>query len=323
MKTSRVKRILDWRGSASFGVVLVVSLMLSWWSLYTLAVEFYGLPKWLAAGVSIAFDGAALFVADLASKYARSEDSGLATKLATYVFVVASVYLNIEHAILLGFGTPGIVLLGSPPVASAILFELYLRFVHRNEMRSQGLVAKRMPVFGKLAWIMFPGQTLKGFRNVIFYRLNETVTEVTGESLSRKKDKQKKELSPKVTVKGDSPVTDKINVTKMSDTVIEDSDIQVTKSSDTVVTNVPEVTVKSDTVTKPVTKVSPVLMNSDKVTDDMNSDMSVSLLVKKLWAKGVTDRVTIRKTIEDIKGTTVPANTINKAVSRLDSVPGK
>ncbi|QMP84163.1 DUF2637 domain-containing protein [Streptomyces phage Coruscant] len=290
MKTPNVKRLLDWRGAASFGVVLVVALALSWWSLYSLAVTFYDVPQILAIGVSAAFDGAALFVADLASKYARTEDSGLATKLATYLFVGASVYLNVEHAILLNYGIPGMVLFGAPPVIAGILFELYLRFIHRTEMRANGLVPKRMPVFGKLSWMMFPGKTLKGFRSVIFFRLNETVTKATGQGLSPKK-----------------------SVTKSVTKTVPTEDIQGTKPSDTVVTkkvtSVPEdkkVTVKSDTV-----------------TSDINKDMSVSLLVKKLWAQGVTDRVTIRKTIEDLKGTTVPTNTINKAVSRLDTVPGK
>jgi hypothetical protein len=290
MKTPNVKRLLDWRGAASFGVVLVVALALSWWSLYSLAVTFYDVPQILAIGVSAAFDGAALFVADLASKYARTEDSGLATKLATYLFVGASVYLNVEHAILLNYGIPGMVLFGAPPVIAGILFELYLRFIHRTEMRANGLVPKRMPVFGKLSWMMFPGKTLKGFRSVIFFRLNETVTKATGQGLSPKK-----------------------SVTKSVTKSVPTEDIQGTKPSDTV-------------VTKKVTSVpddKKVTVKSDKVTSDISSDMSVSLLVKKLWAQGVTDRVTIRKTIEDIKGTSVPANTINKAVSRLDTVPGK
>lgn len=290
MKTPNIKRLLDWRGAASFGVVLIVALALSWWSLYSLAVTFYDVPQILAIGVSAAFDGAALFVADLASKYARTEDSGLATKLATYLFVGASVYLNVEHAILLNYGIPGMVLFGAPPVIAGILFELYLRFIHRTEMRSNGLVPKRMPVFGKLSWMMFPLKTLKGFRSVIFFRLNETVTKATGQGLSPKK-----------------------SVTNSVAKTVPTEDIQGTKSSDTV-------------VTKKVTNVTEdkrVTVKSDKVTSDISSDMSVSLLVKKLWAQGVTDRVTIRKTIEDIKGVTVPMNTIHKAVSRVDNAPGE
>lgn len=283
MKTPNIKRLLDWRGAASFGVVLIVALALSWWSLYSLAVTFYDVPQILAIGVSAAFDGAALFVADLASKYARTEDSGLATKLATYLFVGASVYLNVEHAILLNYGIPGMVLFGAPPVIAGILFELYLRFIHRTEMRSNGLVPKRMPVFGKLSWMMFPGKTLKGFRSVIFYRLNETVTNATGQN-----------VSPKNVTK---PVTKNVPVDKKSDKKVTEE-----------VTSVP---VSHDKVTEDVLPVT-------NVTSDMTSDMSVSLLVKKLLAQGVTDRVTIRKRIEDIKGPGIPANTIYKAVSRLD-----
>lgn len=284
MNKPNIKKILDWRGSVSFGVVLIVALALSWWSLYSLAVTFYGVPQILAIGVSAAFDGAALFVADLASKYARTEDSGLATKLATYLFVGASVYLNVEHAMLLSYGIPGMVLFGAPPVIAGILFELYLRFVHRSEMRANGLVPKRMPVFGKISWLIFPGKTFRGFKDVVFFRLNEVVTSVTGQPVT--KDKPKKDKSDKTfsVTSPDVPVTDKVT-----------KPVPVTK----------------DNVTLPRTK---------SVT--MTSDKSVSALVRDLWTQGVTDRTELHKRICDIKGTDVPVNTVNKAVSRLDNVPG-
>jgi hypothetical protein len=284
MNKPNVKKILDWRGSISFGIVLIVALALSWWSLYSLAVTFYGVPQILAIGVSAAFDGAALFVADLASKYARTEDSGLATKLATYLFVGASVYLNVEHAMLLSYGVPGMVLFGAPPVIAGILFELYLRFVHRSEMRANGLVPKRMPVFGKISWLIFPGKTFRGFKDVVFFRLNEVVTSVTGQPVT--KDKPKKDKSDKTfsVTSPDVPVTDKVT-----------KPVPVTKDK---VTNVG---------TKSVT---------------MTSDKSVSALVRDLWTQGVTDRTELHKRICDIKGTDVPVNTVNKAVSRLDNVPG-
>ncbi|QGH76343.1 hypothetical protein SEA_DAUBENSKI_33 [Streptomyces phage Daubenski] len=284
MNKPNFKRVLDWRGSISFGVVLIVALALSWWSLYSLAVTFYGVPQILAIGVSAAFDGAALFVADLASKYARTEDSGLATKLATYLFVGASVYLNVEHAMLLSYGIPGMVLFGAPPVIAGILFELYLRFVHRSEMRANGLVPKRMPVFGKISWLIFPGKTFGGFKDVVFFRLNEAVTNVTGQPLDRKKTKDKSDKTSDRTFKVTTP------------------DVPVT---DKTVTNVP--------VTRTKTVTNPSVTSKDK---------SVSALVRELWDKGVTDRKELHKQICDIKGTDVPLNTVNKAVSRLDNVPG-
>ena len=288
MNKPNIKRILDWRGSVSFGIVLIVALALSWWSLYSLAVTFYGVPQILAIGVSAAFDGAALFVADLASKYARTEDSGLATKLATYLFVGASVYLNVEHAMLLSYGIPGMVLFGAPPVIAGILFELYLRFIHRSEMRAMGLVPKRMPVFGKISWLIFPGKTFGGFKDVVFFRLNEAVKNVTGQEVTRdKRRRTKKDKSSDKTfsvTSPDVPVTDKV------------------------------------TESVPVTKDKVTSVRTKSVT--MTSDKSVSALVRDLWTQGVTDRTELHKRICKIKGTDVPANTVNKAVSRLDNVPG-
>ncbi|AXH66781.1 hypothetical protein SEA_STARPLATINUM_32 [Streptomyces phage StarPlatinum] len=292
MKKPDFQRLMDWRGAVSFGSVLIVALALSWWSLYSMAVEFYGVPKELAFGVSIAFDGAALFVADLASKYARTEDSGLAPKLATYAFVGTSVYLNVEHAALLNYGTPGKVLFGAPPVIAGVLFELYLRFVHRSEMRANGLVAKRMPVFGKVSWMIFPGKTFKGFKNVVFFRLNEVVTNVTGESLSRKRDK---------------PVTPK----KMSQNKRD-------KTDDKIVTK--PVMTKGDTAVKEEVSVTPIVTKMTEiprrdVTDDKQK--SVSRLVKELWDDGTRDKAELRKIISDIKGRDIPANTITVALSRM------
>ena len=279
MNKPNIKSILDWRGSLSFGAVLIVALALSWWSLYSLAVTFYGVPQILAVGVSIAFDGAALFVADLASKYARTEDSGLATKLATYLFVGASVYLNVEHAMLLSYGVPGMVLFGAPPVIAGILFELYLRFVHRSEMRANGLVPKRMPVFGKISWLIFPNKTFRGFKDVVFFRLNETVMNVTGQPLERRTKKDKQDKTEFVVTTPDVPVQDKPRTT-------ED---------------------KTESVPG---------------QQDIRKDMSVAKLVRELWSQGITSRTELHKEICRIKETNVPVNTVNRAVARLDSVPG-
>jgi hypothetical protein len=287
------KKILDWRGSVSFAVVLIVALALSWWSLYSLAVTFYGVPQILAIGVSAAFDGAALFVADLASKYARTEDSGLATKLATYLFVGASVYLNVEHAMLLSYGVPGMVLFGAPPVIAGILFELYLRFIHRSEMRSMGLVPKRMPVFGKISWLIFPGKTFGGFKDVVFFRLNEVVTGVTGEPVQRTKRRDKSR-----------DTQDKTN--DMSQDMSPEVTFSVTTPDIPVTDPVPE-----DKTVSPVSG-----------TSDINKDKSVSALVRALWASGITDRTELHKQICVIKEQDIPVNTVNKAVSRLDNVPG-
>jgi hypothetical protein len=281
------------RSWAPFAIVLVVALAISWWSLFSLAIDFYHIPKILAAGISIAFDGAALFVADLSAKYARSEDSAFGPRMATYAFVAASVYLNVMHASLLFYGIPGMVLFGAPPIIAGILFELYLKYIHRMELRQRGRVAKSMPIFGKLSWMVFPWKTTKGFKKVVLFRLNEVVTSVTEQG----HDVPEVSLT-RVTV---SPIED------MSDKAI------VPKAVTMSLEPVPVVTDKRTIAGQSL----------DKDVPELHSGMSVASLVSLLWRQGVTDRTELQRTISDMKGTTVPRNTINKAVARLDNVPGQ
>ncbi|MFF7555527.1 DUF2637 domain-containing protein [Streptomyces olivaceus] len=167
-------KTLSKTSKTAFGLVLLVALALSWWSLSTLAIS-YGVPEYLAWGISLAFDGAALVTADLASKYARSPDSGAGPRLMTYALIAVSVFLNVSHAQMLGYGLAGQVLFGAPPVIAGVLFELGLKWEHRQSLRERGRVAEAMPVFGKLSWLMFPRKTLKAFRLVLVSRLEETV----------------------------------------------------------------------------------------------------------------------------------------------------
>jgi hypothetical protein len=197
---------------------------------------------------------------------------------------------------LLSYGVPGMVLFGAPPVIAGILFELYLRFIHRSEMRAMGLVPKRMPVFGKISWLIFPGKTFGGFKDVVFFRLNEVVTGVTGEPVQRTKRRDKRTKSRDIQ---DKP-------SDMSQDMSPEVSFSVTTPDIPVTDNVPE-----DKTVSPLSG-----------TSDISSDKSVSALVRALWATGITDRTELHKKICDIKGTTVPVNTVNKAVSRLDNVPG-
>ncbi|MEU3599874.1 DUF2637 domain-containing protein [Streptomyces sp. NPDC006798] len=171
-------KIAQWTG---FGLVLIVALAVSWYSMATMAMDFFELPKWLAYAVSVAFDGAAIYVAVLSSEYSKTEDSGLTARLATLGFVAVSAWLNYQHAVLMGLGLAGQVFFLAPPVVAGILFELMLRFENRKELRKRGRVAKSMPVYGKAAWLRYPMDTFKGMSSVIKHRLEDvTKTETAG-----------------------------------------------------------------------------------------------------------------------------------------------
>ncbi|MDH6449431.1 MULTISPECIES: DUF2637 domain-containing protein [unclassified Streptomyces] len=278
----------------AFGLVLLVALALSWWSLYTLAVESFGVPKLLAAGISVAFDGAALVCADLASKYARSPDSGLATRLATYGLIGTSAFLNVSHAQMLGFGTAGQVLFGAPPVIAGVLFELGLKWEHRQSLRERGRVAEAMPVFGKLSWLMFPRKTLKGHRLVLLSRLEDTVrrsvpTQELGEDRHQDRPSEPETATEAGQDTRDRTGTESVAAENRSETSEIGPAASETPSAKTLETQFPEV----------------------------SSDMSIAKLVALFHDQGVTDREALREKVSAVKGTEIPKGTINKSLSRM------
>lgn len=146
---NRVERIL-------FGLVVAVALAMSWYSVYDLGTEVFGIPPLLAGAISLSFDGGALWLGMVAAKYAVSEDSGFGVKLGTYAFIGTSVFLNVAHASILGYGLTGQVMFGSAPVMAGILLEVFLKFQSRQALRQAGRTLDHMPKAGKLAWMRYP-----------------------------------------------------------------------------------------------------------------------------------------------------------------------
>lgn len=142
-------------------VVVGAALAVSWWSLYSLAHSRFGMPFVLAAVVSTVFDGGALVLADLTQRYARTTDSGAAPRLLMLALIATSVWLNYQHAVMLGYSRPGEVLFSAPPAVAGLLFEVEQRYLHREALRAYGRVAPALPAFGRWAWLMHPIRTIR------------------------------------------------------------------------------------------------------------------------------------------------------------------
>jgi len=136
-------------------LVLVTALAVSAWSLFWVA-RYFGVPLLLAVPVSIAFDGAAIVAAYGAQRYATSPDSGLGPRLTMVVILAASVYLNIEHAALAGYGGPARVLFAAPGITTVLLFEHERAWSSREARRDAGRIAPALPVVGRAAWVFHP-----------------------------------------------------------------------------------------------------------------------------------------------------------------------
>lgn len=141
-------------------LVLFAALALSWWSLDALALRF-GVPSVLAEVVSTVFDGAALVLAELSQRYARTQDSAAGSRLLMLATVGALVWLNWQHADLLGYPVTARVLFGAPPAIAGALFEIEQKWTHREALREHGRVAPALPAFGRWAWLLHPAAVVR------------------------------------------------------------------------------------------------------------------------------------------------------------------
>lgn len=155
-----------------FAVVLIVALALSGWSLFGLA-GLLGIPKWLAVVASVAYDGAAIYLGNLATEYARSQDASASTKFYAYLFILMSAVLNASHAHMLGLGLVGIAFYSAPSITAGILFEQFLKFEHKTELRNSGRTPERLPLLPKIFWVLHPRRSFKKYDSIILQRLEK------------------------------------------------------------------------------------------------------------------------------------------------------
>lgn len=278
-------KIVQWAG---FALVLIVALAISWYSMATMAMDFFHLPEWIAYAVSVAFDGAAIYTGILASEYSKTEDSGFMPRMATLGFVAISAWLNWSHASLMGLGLAGQVFFAAPPLVAYVLFEQFLKFENRKELRKRGRVAQALPVYGRAAWFRYPQDTFKGMSSVIKYRLNGvTRTETAGGQV-------------------DTP-TGQVDVKPMDTS---------TKPLDTKPVSMKKVNKPKRTPKKVDT---PTAKELDREFPELTADMSIARLAQAIYKQGVESRPEIQRRVSKIKGQEVSLNTICKSVKRLEA----
>jgi hypothetical protein len=137
-------------------LVMGAALTVGTWSIYTLLTTKFHAPREVAFFGAGMFDIAALYFALLAQRYATTEDSGLAPRLAMLAMVATSSWVNWTHAQMEHWGIVGGVILAAAPVIAELSFEMWHRFEHREALRRLGRVQKALPVVPGLAWLLYP-----------------------------------------------------------------------------------------------------------------------------------------------------------------------
>jgi hypothetical protein len=163
---------------AAWPFIIGAALAISWWSLYVLAHEQYGMPKQLAVVVSTVYDGGALVLADLSQRYARTPDSGMGPRILMIALIGVSAWLNWSHARMLHYTAPGQVMFASPPVVAGALFEIEQRFMHRDALRRFGRVAPALPAFGRWSWTLHPVKTIRRVYAITAHRVDSVPVDI-------------------------------------------------------------------------------------------------------------------------------------------------
>lgn len=163
--------MLNWYTKAFFVTSVLIALAMSWYSMTDLATTYYGVPLWLSVLISLAFDVGALFLGLVSVEYAKTNDSGLLAEVGAFLFIVASIYINVSHAMSASYGLPGMVMFGSAPVIAGIALKVYLNFINRQAQREAGRIVERLPVSGKLTWVIYPKQSFGLLKVAMRHRL--------------------------------------------------------------------------------------------------------------------------------------------------------
>ncbi|MET8270171.1 hypothetical protein [Streptomyces sp. NPDC005096] len=288
-----------------FFFILTVAMVLSGWSLTTLGIS-YGMPIAFAVLISAAIDGAGIHAGYRASTYATTQYSGFKSKVLAYGIVLTSAGLNANHALMLGYGIPGAILFAAPAVLLGFMLDSELGWMDKEEKTNQGHILERLPIFGRLAWVLFPSDTFKGLKTVVRSRLSGAVngfearqvattddTTVAIERLDRHSDIKAIDLVPEVI---EAKRHDKPEAT----TQVVAPKRQATRQNDTT-------SDKEDDTTE-----------LDDIFSELSEKARLSELVTVALDKGHNDRDALHKATERHLGIEVKRSTLNTCIQRYN-----
>ncbi len=281
--------VLEWYYFVLFGVVTLVALSMTWWSMFDLGVRTLSVPVLLSGGLSLAFDLGGVYLGGLSIKYARTSDSGFWTELGAFAFIGTSTYIVAQHAILLGFPTAGVVMFAAAPVIVGIMLKATLNFLTRQARRESGRVTEKLPSVGWLTWFRYRKQTWRLMSVAMQGRLINAA-----DKLDIVQDRHG--------IFGQPVRTAEAIVSKPQDNVLE-----LVRTSDKELQQLSEV-------------VRPVLTTSDKVSLPVwlphEPTMSLSKLSRTCLDNGVLDIETIYRYAVLLKGQNVNKASLSRTVSR-------
>jgi hypothetical protein len=292
-----------------FFFILTVAMLLSGWSLTTLGMS-YGMPMVFAVLISAVIDGAGIMAGYRASTYARSPYSGLGPKAITYALVGVSGWLNANHALMLGYGTVGAVLFAAPAVIVGLMLDMELKWTGKEELVKNGHVLERLPIFGRLAWVLYPGNTFKGLKTVVKSRLD---TAVSGFEARQELTTGTTE-TVLVTIDRDDSSHDMKAIDAVPEVIEAKRHDKTTDDTTQVVAPKRQATEKHDTTSDKEDDTTEL----DDIFSELDKTTRLSELVTVALDKGLSDRDRLLKAAERHLGIEVKRSTLNTCIQRYN-----
>lgn len=297
MSADKKTHVLPWYIVVLFTVVTVVALSMTWYSMMDLGTDYLSLPVWLSVGVSLAFDGGAIFLSWLSVQYAKTTDSGFWTEVFAFAFIGTGVYIVVQHAVLADYPTAGIVMFASAPIIVGIMLKATLNYFTRQSRKAAGRVTDKLPSVGWLTWIRYSKETWKLMSVAMQGRLVNAA-----DRLELVPDKHK--------IFGQDTKTPK-DITVQAETI-------VSKTKDTPEDNVLDSPETKQQLSQPVPK--PVLTSADNMSLPVwmpnEPTMSLATLAKTCLDNGVLDIETMYRYAVLLKGQDVNKMSLSKALTR-------
>ncbi|RPE34943.1 hypothetical protein [Kitasatospora cineracea] len=138
---------------AVMGLIRLAAACMAGWSLYVVA-RHYDVPRGLALGAGLVFDGVAYLCLRSASDAIRAGRTAAPSIIATLGMASVSVYLNLVHADISHGGHPAEVLYASPAVGLLIVSALSWNAERAQARAARGEAAFRLPAFGLWGWLL-------------------------------------------------------------------------------------------------------------------------------------------------------------------------
>jgi hypothetical protein len=156
-------------------IVLGVILAISAYSLYYVA-RHLGVPRIFAIGMSTAFDGTAMILAQQSLKRAEAGMSSAAPKLWMYLFAGLSSWLNSLHAVLGHETLLAVPLWAGLPVGAVVVFDINTSYARRKALVNAGRqYPAPLPKFGFSTWVFFTKESWHGMGKIIERRLEAVI----------------------------------------------------------------------------------------------------------------------------------------------------